>query len=61
VFDNIDLRLPLDMAAAMLEVDLTITGDLNCIVGASCPGIADLLLLESGDFILTETNDFIEL
>jgi len=61
VFDNIDLRLPLDMAAAMLEVDLTITGDLNCIVGASCPTIADLLLLESGDFILTETNDFIEI
>jgi hypothetical protein len=34
---------------------------LNCIVGASCPTIADLLLLESGDFILTETNDFIEI
>jgi len=59
VFDNIDLRLPLDMAAAMLEVNLIITGDLNCIVDASCPGIDEFLLLESGDFILTENNNFI--
>ena len=36
-FEGIDLRLPLDMGAAMLEVDLIITGDLNCIIGASCP------------------------
>jgi hypothetical protein len=45
------------MAAAMLEVDLVITGDLSCIVGASCPADLDFLLLESGDFLLTESND----
>jgi hypothetical protein len=43
----------------MLEVNLIITGDLNCIVDASCPGIDEFLLLESGDFILTEINNFI--
>jgi len=45
------------MGAAMLEVDLIITGDLSCIIGASCPADLDFLLLESGDFLLTETND----
>ena len=57
VFDNIDLRLPLDMAAAMLEVDLTITGDLNCIVGASCPALPTFYCLKAATLLLTETND----
>jgi len=58
VFDNIDLRLPLDMAAAMLEVDLILTGDADCIVGESCAtpgGIAPI----SCDIELRRLHDFV--
>lgn len=58
VFDNIDLRLPLDMAAAMLEVDLVITGDMDCIVGDTCAtpgGVAPI----SCEIDLVRKHDFV--
>ena len=58
VFEGIDLRLPLDMGAAMLEVDLVITGDMDCIVGDTCAtpgGVAPI----SCEIDLVRKHDFV--